>query len=159
MLAVLVGGNTSDGMERFLTFFYYSVAHKDRALIRKQMDVVEQKTCVRFNEVEQYDAPRHRLKIMNHNLRSCQYGFSAGVSSGGYSMEVVFKSYYQLTDHSRCKNDPMYAGGILHELMHALGAIHTQERTDRDDHIYYQERCVKPGKTDQFQKVNFVQNL
>ena len=136
-------------------FFDNSVIHEDKALIRKQMKVIEEQTCVRFNEVEQYDAPRHRLKIMNHNFRSCQYGFSAGVRSGGNNMEIVFESYYQLTDQSRCKNDPMYLGGILHELMHALGAIHTHERRDRDEHIDYWEMCVKPGMTDQFQKVNF----
>ena len=106
-------------------FFDNSVIHEDKALIRKQMDVVEEKTCVRFNEVAQHSAPEHRLKIINHNQGSCRYGFGGGVSSGGYSMEVVFSSYFQLTDHSSCKNNPMYSGGVLHELMHALGAIHT----------------------------------
>jgi len=136
-------------------FFDNSVTRKDRALIRKQMDVVQQKTCVRFKSVSQHLAPEHRLKIISHNIGSCRHGFGGGVGYGGRSMEVVFESTYKLADHSSCKNHPLYTGGILHELMHALGAIHTHQRMDRDKHIYYKEDCVKPGKKSQFTKMNF----
>ena len=42
-----------------------------------------------------------------------------------------------------CEDEPMYAGGILHKLMHALGAIHTHQRMDRDYYIKYHKECEK----------------
>ena len=56
-------------------FFDYTVMPKDKALIRKQMKVIEEKTCIKFTEVEEYSAPSHRLKITNMNKGSCLPGF------------------------------------------------------------------------------------
>ena len=39
--------------------------------------------------------------------------------------------------------------------MHTLGAIHTHQRMDRDEHIYYQKKCRRPDGVAQFEKVNF----
>ena len=72
-------------------------------------------------------------------------------------MEVVFRSFLQLTDQPECENEHehIFTGGILHKLMHALGAIHTHQRMDRDKYINYQEWCVAADKRDQYRKVPF----
>ena len=57
-------GNYFDWNKKVPYFFEGHVTNDDKALIRNQMDVIEERTCVKFNEVEQRFAPEHRLKII-----------------------------------------------------------------------------------------------
>ncbi|MEZ4401032.1 MAG: FG-GAP-like repeat-containing protein [Kofleriaceae bacterium] len=43
-------------------------------------------------------------------------------------------------------------GGFEHELLHAIGMYHEQERNDRDGSVVYRAECVQAGKTGNFGK-------
>ena len=43
-------------------------------------------------------------------------------------------------------------GTIYHEIMHALGVIHEQERPDRDDHVFIDYDNMMDGAKSQFEK-------
>merc|ERR1712236_134050 len=126
--------------------YYFSgyVTKKDRELIKEQMNLIESKTCIKFKETDQYRAPRHRMKIQVGS-KTCPCCFDGGVTP---NQEVLFESTYQLADIEQCDR----SGGVLHELMHALGAMHTQQRVDRDEYIIYNKNCVEWGKENQFKK-------
>ena len=53
---------------------------------------------------------------------------------------MVMKSHFQLADSPNCID---WTDGILHELMHVLGVMHTQKRKDRDQHIHINEENIK----------------
>ena len=132
--------------------FTVRVSKLDREFIRKQMDVIQDNTCIQFNEVTQ--APEHHLQVDITSQISCMEGwFSAGVNYGGHGLKVELNSAYRLADDPRCEEGSMLSGGVLHELFHALGAIHTHQRTDRDKYIRYEERCSKAPS--QFTKERF----
>jgi len=140
-------------------FFTYGVTSGDKALIQKQMRKIQRKTCVRFKQMNERSAPAHRLKIQV-GWNSCGnefYGqFSGVVKTWGHTKEVLFMSHNQLTDHPSCRGGEMYSGGVLHELMHALGAIHTHQRQDRDRYVTIDESCLsKYNDKYQFTKTNF----
>ena len=49
----------------------------------------------------------------------------------------MFKSDFRVAD-----DDCDAEGGITHELMHVLGAIHTQTRPDRKNYIKVNKNCI-----------------
>jgi len=142
-------------------FFSNKVIQHDKEFVRKQMDYIESKTCVKFIEKSQFSVPAHHMEIDIDPI-SCMeswYGFrfSAQVSVGtSQGMKVLFKSFYHFADQPRCNDNSDIRGGVIHELFHALGAIHTHQRKDRDRHVTYDSRCLgNPGNRDQFNKVEF----
>merc|ERR1712025_413324 len=123
--------------------------------VKKQMKIIESKTCVRFIEHPEYPIPEHHLQIdIRHG--SCASGFSGYVSPNHYP-KIIFGSDLQFTDQPFCGGDnSLWSGGVIHELFHALGAIHTHEREDRDRYVTYNKRCLKdPSDDDQFQKTGW----
>jgi len=72
-------------------------------------------------------------------------------------LKVLFKSNNQFTDQPHCgDNSKDIRGGVIHELFHALGAIHTHQRKDRDYYVTYTEKCLgNPGNWHQFNKKEF----
>ena len=46
---------------------------------------------------------------------------------------TTLRSFYRLANDPSCEKE--IAGGLLHELFHVLGVMHTQQRADRDQHI------------------------
>jgi len=142
-------------------FFSNRVIQQDKEFVKKQIDLIESKTCVKFIEQSQFSVPDHHMEI-DIDRRSCAepWGitFSAGVSVGGHlGLKVLFKSLYRFADQPHCgDNSKMIRGGVIHELFHALGAIHTHQRMDRDYYVTHNDQCLRnPGNWDQFNKIEF----
>jgi len=138
-------------------FFVKGTAGKDKTVVRKEMQrITKTVPCIRFIEKSERDVPKHHLEV-----RVGKYGwgcaggwtrFSGYVSTGGHGQKVVLESLYRLSNRGNCAKHPIIMGGVLHELMHALGIAHTQKRADRDEHITYNNHCVCCGKHSQYQK-------
>jgi len=130
--------------------YYFSnrVTQQDKMFLKKQMEIIESKTCVRFIEHSQFPIPSHHMKI-DIGPESCAesrgFGqwarFHAGVKTGQNGLEVLFESKYQFVDQSVCLEH--IGRGVIHELFHVLGAIHTHKRMDRDDYITYNRWCLR----------------
>ena len=78
------------------------------------------------------------MEIQVHSGISCvQQGrprFSAAVySEPPLNQKVVLYSSYKLADKRECWAENR--GGLLHEMFHLFGIMHTQMRADRDQHI------------------------
>merc|ERR1719499_440795 len=120
-------------------YFNASVTNDDRVMMRIMMKKIEQKSCVKF--LEQVEPPTgHHLEIQVHSGISCvQQGrprFSAAVySEPPLNQKVVLYSSYKLADKRECWAENR--GGLLHEMFHLFGIMHTQMRADRDEHIMH----------------------
>ena len=73
-----------------------------------------------------------------HSSTSCvQQGrprFSAAVyAEPPQNEKVILYSAYKLADKRECWGENR--GGLLHEMFHLFGIMHTQMRRDRDEHI------------------------
>ena len=137
-------------------FFTDKVIPEDKIFVREQMKTIETKTCVRFTEYSsEISATEHHLMI-DIEQRSCRNGvFSAAVWQE-WSRRVVFHSSYQFADSHRCRNWKFLSGGVIHELFHALGVMHTHKRRDRDEHVRYNKECLDdPENHSQFTKQDF----
>ena len=80
----------------------------------------------------------HHLEIQVHSGISCvQQGkprFSAAVyAEPPRNQKVILYSAYKLADKRECWAENR--GGLLHEMFHLFGIMHTQMRSDRDEHI------------------------
>jgi len=138
-------------------FFTDKVIPEDKIFVREQMKTIENKTCIRFTEYSESTAPVHHLKI-DIEQQSCSVGgsvrFSAGVK--GQWNNVLFRSRYQFADKWWCSGYKFLSGGVIHELFHALGVMHTHKRKDRDDYVIYNKECLKYPENDaQFTKQDF----
>eukprot|EP00092_Neocalanus_flemingeri_P030100 GFUD01032678.1.p1 GENE.GFUD01032678.1~~GFUD01032678.1.p1 ORF type:complete len:250 (+),score=33.68 GFUD01032678.1:261-1010(+) len=125
-------------------------------VIKGQMKLIEDNTCIKYEETTYQDAPPHRLKIMvdqsTCSPKEYSMRFTGYVTHNGEE-EVLLHSYYQLTDKETCEIEHFakwIRRHILHELMHTLGAIHTQKRPDRDDYIIVNHECIMKGGKDQY---------
>jgi len=120
-------------------FFQVSVSNSDRVMIRHMMRQIEGKTCIRFKEKNSENPPPgHHLEIKVLGNSSCvQQGiprFSAAVYAEPPTMQkVILYSSYKLADKTECWGKAR--GGLLHEIMHMFGVMHTQMRADRDKYI------------------------
>ena len=136
-------------------FFAAGVTVKDKAFIEKQMRLVEEKTCVTFTKVSENSAPDHHLEIKvgqgscSPNPGFVSFGGGVGHCSafqGGcvnsFGKKMIFNSQAQLADNPLCEGSTALSGGVLHELMHVLGAMHTHKRMDRDKYIDYRKECL-----------------
>ena len=56
-------------------------------------------------------------------------------------VQVVLYSSYQLADQKQCWGEAR--GGLLHEMMHMFGVMHTQMRADRDKYITVLKKNVQ----------------
>merc|ERR1712080_409054 len=108
-------------------FFKGRVTSNDKHVFYAAMK--QDKTCLRFEE-NRREPREHHLEISVGSTSCTARGFSAGVAVQSFR-KVTLQSSYQLADSPRCN----WQGGILHELMHVLGIMHTQKRKDRDQHI------------------------
>jgi len=132
---------------------YYFSGHfpeHDRRVVRQQMRRISRNVpCIKFHEKASKPSVHH-LMIQFRGNGQCSRGFSGQVRQSGSN--VVMEFFRRLADSSACANYAYVQGGVLHELMHVLGIMHTQKRCDRDQHIYYHPQCVQSGRHSQYQK-------
>ena len=112
---------------------------ENQKVIEKAMRQIERKTCFRFQKLSREPEKKHHLEIKIGETACKGKGFSAGVRIGG-PWKLVLESERQLADSSSCLD---WQNGILHELMHVLGVMHTQKRKDRDQHVIINEENIK----------------
>jgi len=128
-------------------YFNATVTNDDRVMIRHMMKQIEKKSCVRFRE--QTKPPSgHHLEIQVHSSTSCvQQGrprFSAAVyAEPPTNQRVILYSSYKLADKRECWAENR--GGLLHEMFHLFGIMHTQMRKDRDEHITVLRQNIQRG--------------
>eukprot|EP00092_Neocalanus_flemingeri_P090743 GFUD01114938.1.p1 GENE.GFUD01114938.1~~GFUD01114938.1.p1 ORF type:complete len:267 (-),score=33.65 GFUD01114938.1:248-1048(-) len=143
-------------------FFDDGVTEKDRMVIKGQMKLIEDNTCIKYEEKTYQDAPPHRLKIMVDQSTCSPREYS--IRFAGYVMhmrgeeEVLLHSYYQLTDKETCELEGFakwIRGSVLHELMHTLGATHTHQRADRDDYIIVHKECIILGYENKYSVLGY----
>lgn len=91
---------------------------ENKKLLISAMDLITRKTgrCITFVEKDQ----RHSNYINIVNGKLCSS--SIGMGSGGQTLNINIQ---------QC----MYLGTIVHEICHALGFLHEQNRPDRDNHV------------------------
>jgi len=144
-------------------FFTNRVTQQDRIFVKEQMQLIESKTCVRFIEGSHFSDQDHHMEI-DVDPRSCGKsrpdGFGGEYRSLNFSafvqpqqgLKVLFKSHHQFADKHFCRgNNTIISGGVIHELFHALGAIHTHQREDREKYVTYNDKClINPYKDNQF---------
>eukprot|EP00092_Neocalanus_flemingeri_P090742 GFUD01114937.1.p1 GENE.GFUD01114937.1~~GFUD01114937.1.p1 ORF type:complete len:259 (-),score=38.28 GFUD01114937.1:374-1150(-) len=142
-------------------FFEDGVTGKDRMVIKGQMKLIEDNTCIKYEETTYQDAPPHRLKIMvdQSTCSSKEYSMRfAGYVTHNGEEEVLLHSYYQLTDKETCELEGFakwIRRDVIHELMHTLGATHTHQRADRDDYIIVHKECIILGYENKYSVLGY----
>jgi len=133
-----------------VNFYFKDMTNADRRVMRNMMRMIEQRTCLRFRE-QRGPLTGHHLLVRGSST-TCLSGpggrprFSATVHAVEPNMtQVILESYYQLADSDRCVAESK--GGLLHELFHVFGVMHTQKRADRDRHV----RVLKENIKDKFE--------
>merc|ERR1712186_100699 len=111
------------------------VTSNDKRVFYAAMKQIEDKTCFKFEENSR-EPREHHLEISVGSPSCASRGFSAGVGVKSFT-KVTLQSSYQLADSSRCN----WQGGILHELMHVLGVMHTQEEGQGPAHLHQMGKC------------------
>ena len=146
-----------------------SVIEEDRRIIREVMAEIEDNTCVSFVETSR---PRFKLlRISTSKSYDCVYCYYLGLlcplKNGGEVRSSPFCTRdFQCPDYQgsvgmSLKFNLPFCGRlsqrwralILHELLHVLGLIHTQNRPDRDRHIWINQAAIKRRNMDQYMPV------
>ncbi|XP_018009252.1 hatching enzyme 1.2 [Hyalella azteca] len=108
-------------------------------LVKLGISAWESKTCLEFPELSAADTTAEYLNLMIEE--SCW-------SSVGYTQG-------EITDIS-IAGSACNLRGIIHELGHAMGLLHEQSRSDRDDNIIVVTANIRPGAEVNFNKDNTV---
>ena len=104
-----------------------SMSSADQSLIQRAMEIYKRDTCIRF-------VPRTTEKDYI-SIESSQTGCWSSVGRVGKKQIVNLQS-------PGCTSR---IGTALHELMHALGFVHEQNRYDRDSFVRVVFGNIKPG--------------
>jgi len=103
----------------------------ERSVIAKAMQEYHQRTCIRFR-------PRTSEKAYIHIMKGS--GCSSSVGRTGSRQTVSLG------------NGCVYAGIVMHELMHASGFWHEQSRADRDEYVQINWENIMTGMEYNFLK-------
>ena len=150
---------------RVYFWFDSSINKDDRKIIWKYMKEIERNTCIKFEET-----PKRRYKYLTiHTEKSfdCTYcklmGLHCPLKNGGtvrtspfcnkefdcpyYYGSVTMKLSIRLPF---CGQSQRWKKLIVHELLHVLGLIHTQNRVDRDKYISINKDAIDKKSIDQY---------
>ncbi|XP_057311747.1 zinc metalloproteinase nas-4-like [Hydractinia symbiolongicarpus] len=108
------------------------------AYIKGAMKTLETLTCVRFREYKLENAPKHFVHIINGE--GC-WSYVGRKRRGSQRLSLKIGSSVET-----CLRQPI----ILHELLHVLGFIHEQCRTDRDSFVQVYQENIEAGRSKEF---------
>ncbi|KAJ8340227.1 hypothetical protein SKAU_G00348600 [Synaphobranchus kaupii] len=106
---------------------------RERCIIKHGMRAIAHCTCIRFRRRRRQ---RDFLKIQS---RSGCYSF-VGRRGGGQVLSL---------NRHRCVRHKI----VQHQLLHALGFYHEQQRSDRDRHVCILYKNIIPGRAKNFRKI------
>jgi len=106
---------------------------KRQKLMKQAMEVIEKKTCIRFQARNQENDYVH---MVNENACWSMIGRSGG------------KQLLKMGDHC------LQLGTAKHELMHTMGFYHEQSRMDRDNHVKILWENIRKDESYNFKKYN-----
>jgi hypothetical protein len=125
-------------------FFEDSVSTEDMDLIKSQLILIEENTCLQFSAKPKEDVPRHHLKIAV-NQTQCNDDDGKMRLSGRVDEDdgaAVMTSSFTLTDGECGQNEYKVKGMILHMLFLAFGASYMHRRPDRDQYVQINTDCI-----------------
>ena len=148
-----------DHKNRVPYFFDKAVGDIVIERVKEAMEMISEKTCIKFKEVDEKNAPAHHLEIFHDNLPSdcdryrnsgkagpCQSDPAARCKTG--NMMMSFSRHFCTSHSIRDINL------VLHELGHVLGLAHTHRRPDSDQFINIHRDCIKKGHGFNFDRFN-----
>nr|CAD2189905.1 unnamed protein product [Meloidogyne enterolobii] len=101
--------------------------------IEDALDYLSSRTCVRFRKVD---------KLFFHDLEFIFHGDQCNSHVGNFykteSKDTYIRSHHVNVPWSKCKK----FGTVVHEIMHALGLYHEQQRNDRNESVYINFRNI-----------------
>ncbi|KAF8355958.1 hypothetical protein PRIPAC_97581 [Pristionchus pacificus] len=101
-------------------------------VVRDALAFWEQRTCIKFRLVNQYD---YDAIVFNHNADGCSS--AVGRIGGGQYINLEAPGCMSVTI-------------IAHELSHAFGTLHVQSRVDRDTYVQIDTSNIVPGTEHNF---------
>jgi len=109
--------------------FTPSFTYTDRLTFAKAVEIIEASTCLKF-------VGRSNQRDYIRVERECACGGSC--FGGGYTDGLGAKAPRRLVIGAACISPTSESGVglVIHEALHALGVVHTQNRPDRDEHIW-----------------------
>ncbi|XP_038045358.1 dorsal-ventral patterning protein tolloid-like [Patiria miniata] len=112
--------------------FDSSLSDEIKALFMAAVDEFTERTCIKFVEAKDgYTGDIRPIKVWGDG-NGCSS--TIGGPGGNLKLPDLCNSY----------------GTILHELGHAIGALHEQSRSDRGDHVTINEENILPGYAHDF---------
>lgn len=104
-------------------------------LIERALNSYHDNTCIKF-------IPRRSRDVDFISIQSESTGCWSSLGRVGGSQVVNLQNPGCLQT----------MGTVIHELMHAVGFYHEQNREDRDPHIYIARNNIRPGTENNFDK-------
>jgi len=125
-----------------------------RRKVRQNMDRIEllahpERKCVRFEEDPDAD---HVAWVMADPNGACYARIGKDKWYGGFVDGNFFDGKQGVSLGPNC----LQVGVIQHELLHMLGFVHEQARTDRDEYVDIKWENIKDGKEDNFWKAYII---
>lgn len=141
-----VGGRWPSGQVQFA--FDGSVPAADRTAARDAAALLESETPLDFVEIlNPCSYPDNACAEDYILIRNWSNSFGQSATPGGAG-QVGYLGGQQII------NEPsgFSQSGFLHELMHAIGMYHEQERYDRDSYVQFRPECTLDDKEGNFNK-------
>nr|XP_027219988.1 blastula protease 10-like isoform X1 [Penaeus vannamei] len=132
----------------FVPFVIHSSAKKIRPLLEKAIRTWENRTCITFKEIPLEDEDDlHGYSDSQQRLRGPFLVFVRSSGCWSYVGRQYWRRWGQRLSIGRgCTK----LGTVLHEIGHALGLLHEQSRSDRDEHVKILWENIILGKQKNF---------
>ncbi|XP_066934829.1 seminal metalloprotease 1-like [Clytia hemisphaerica] len=117
--------------------FNFGMTDEQKKKIKWAMKIIERRSCIKFQETSFTDRPKHFLAITTGN------GCYSTVGSSNFPLNILSLKFPNCFDCS----------SIVHELLHALGFFHEQQRMVRDKYVKINWKNIQPGQQYNFKKV------